>query len=537
MEQSALAKLAVQSTWIGMGVSTAIALLIFCGAIGKSGQVPLHVWLPDAMEGPTPVSALIHAATMVAAGVFLVARVYPLMEAGPVSLAKPEIVAQASSLRVNEASPPRDPSPQESTNAAHGGKMPPEPAGETPALPSTALQVVTWIGAITALFAALVAVAQTGIKRILAYSTVSQLGFMFMGLGAGGVAVGMFHLLTHAFFKALLFLGAGSVIHGCHEEQDIRRMGGLRKFMPVTFATYAIGMMALSGVPLVFSGFWSKDEILHAAWLWEPSKWPFVFGVVGAFLTAFYMTRQMWFVFFAPGGSGRESAHSNSESHQEDQSRLASAAAEPHESSPIMTVPLGILAACAILLSVFGTPAWPWFHSYLTGHGNPEPSGTVPVGTLVTMFASAVISLGGIALGWRFYSRRHPATPNDPDPLEAIQPVAYGWMRGKFYFDELYAMSVVHWNAWCARASRWLDEMIWDKAVAAVSLIVIVFSWLARLIDEFVVNLGFDQGCGGLRRGAKWVSLWQNGQVQRYLRVIGVALTVGALVFIWGCGR
>jgi NADH-quinone oxidoreductase subunit L len=215
LEQTALTKLVTQVTAGGMVVSTAVALLIFCGAVGKSGQVPLHVWLPDAMEGPTPVSALIHAATMVAAGVFLVARVYPLMDADP-------------------------------TNAA----------GLSPAL-----TVVTWVGAITAVFAALIAVAQNDIKRILAYSTVSQLGYMMMGLGAGGVAVGMFHLLTHAFFKALLFLGSGSVIHGCHEEQDIRRMGALRHAMPITFLTYAIGMMALCGVPLFFSGFWSKDEI------------------------------------------------------------------------------------------------------------------------------------------------------------------------------------------------------------------------------------------------------------------------------------
>src|SRR3954469_7587974 len=235
LEQSALTKLAVQVTAGGMAVSTAIALLIFCGAAGKSGQVPLHVWLPDAMEGPTPVSALIHAATMVAAGVFLVARVYPLMS---VSL---------HSLAADSATP----------------------------LPSTALQVVTWVGAITPVFAALIAVAQNDIKRILAYSTVSQLGYMMMGLGVGGVAVGMFHLITHAFFKALLFLGAGSVIHGCHEEQDIRKMGGLRKYMPLTFATYAAGTMALCGVPFFFSGFWSKDEILHSAFTWQVSKIPF----------------------------------------------------------------------------------------------------------------------------------------------------------------------------------------------------------------------------------------------------------------------
>ncbi|MCX6896177.1 MAG: NADH-quinone oxidoreductase subunit L, partial [Verrucomicrobia bacterium] len=236
MEQSALAKMVVQTTGIGMAVSTAIGLLMFAGAVGKSGQVPLHVWLPDAMEGPTPVSALIHAATMVAAGVFLVARVYPLMAVHP-----------------------------------EGG-----------AAATTALQVVTWIGAITAVFAASIAVTQNDIKRILAYSTVSQLGYMMMGLGMGGVAVGMFHLITHAFFKALLFMGAGSVIHGRHEEQDIRKMGGIRKYMPVTFLTYAIGMLALAGFPLFFSGFWSKDEILHAAHGWPVSHIPFYLGCFGA---------------------------------------------------------------------------------------------------------------------------------------------------------------------------------------------------------------------------------------------------------------
>src|SRR2546422_100598 len=267
--------------------ATFIALLIFCGAAGKSGQFPLHVWLPDAMEGPTPVSALIHAATMVAAGVFLVARVYPLM------------AGDAAATLSNSA----------------------------------ALTVVTWVGAITAVFAALIAVAQFDIKRILAYSTVSQLGYMMMGLGVGGVAVGMFHLITHAFFKALLFLGAGSVIHGCHEEQDIRRMGGLRKHMPVTFATYAIGMLALSGFPLLFSGFWSKDEILHAAWLWQPSKVPFILCISGAFLTAFYMTWQVYFVFFGESRAGVSPDSGPGQSG--DVPDVA-----PHESPRLMTVPL-----------------------------------------------------------------------------------------------------------------------------------------------------------------------------------------------------
>jgi NADH-quinone oxidoreductase subunit L len=170
---------------------------------------------------------------------------------------------------------------------------------------TTALIVITWIGALTAIFAASIAVAQTDIKRILAYSTISQLGYMMLGLGVGGVAVGMFHLITHAFFKALLFLGSGSVIHGCHEEQDVRKMGGLKKFMPVTFATYAIGMLALSGFPLFFSGFWSKDEILHAAHGWPVSHIPFYLGCAGALLTAFYMTRQVALVFFGEYRSSR----------------------------------------------------------------------------------------------------------------------------------------------------------------------------------------------------------------------------------------
>src|SRR5579863_6659284 len=225
MEFGALQALLAHPAALGLTAASAIGLLIFAGAAGKSGQLPLHVWLPDAMEGPTPVSALIHAATMVAAGVYLVARVYPLMAAGG--------------------------------TLSQGGAV----AAST----TVALTVVTWVGAATAVFAALIAVAQNDIKRILAYSTVSQLGYMMAGLGLGGVAVGMFHLITHAFFKALLFMGAGSVIHGTHEEQDIRRMGGLRAAMPLTFLTYAIGMLALCGFPIFFSGFWSKDGILAAA--------------------------------------------------------------------------------------------------------------------------------------------------------------------------------------------------------------------------------------------------------------------------------
>src|ERR1700719_3930276 len=278
--------------------ATCVALLIFCGAVGKSGQFPLHVWLPDAMEGPTPVSALIHAATMVAAGVFLVARVYPIFSVGAIN-------------------------------------------GVT-----TSLTIVVWIGVITSLMAALIAVAQSDIKRILAYSTVSQLGLMMVSLGVGGVAAGIMHLLAHGFFKALLFLGAGSVIHGLHHQQDIRKMGGLRKLMPVTFATYAVGMMALSGVPLFFSGAWTKEEILHAASHWPSSHVPYYLLLLGVILTALYMTRQVMYVFFGNPRSDVGSAH---------------------ESPGVMTIPLIILAVCAVAFSILLTPAWPWLESYLNG--------------------------------------------------------------------------------------------------------------------------------------------------------------------------
>ncbi len=551
MEQTALAKLVAQSTWIGMGLSTAIGLLLFCGAMGKSGQVPLHVWLPDAMEGPTPVSALIHAATMVAAGVFLIARVYPLMSATPESIAHaspPAQVAAAVPSAEKEKQAAAQPkfteiplnasAKAEAAEAAEAAKAAVEHSEHQSPPASTALQVVTWVGAITALFAALVAVAQTDIKRILAYSTVSQLGFMFMGLGVGGVAVGMFHLLTHAFFKALLFLGSGSVIHGCHDEQDIRRMGGLRKLMPVTFATYAIGMLALAGFPLLFSGFWSKDEILHAAWLWEPSKWPFLMGLCGAFLTAFYMTRQMWYVFFGTSRSRGHEAHSSTADHHQEKSESPHVDSHgnhvPHESPRVMTIPLGILATCAIFLSLFGTPVWPWFHSYLSGH-LVHFTPAIELGTVAVMLVSAVISVGGIWLGWNFYSKRGPKTADELDPLETLQPDVFATLRGKFFIDELYEMSVIAWNTACARGSRWLDDVVWDGAVRLVSLVTVIFSWANRLIDEFVVNLGFDKGCDGFRSGAQLLSFWQNGQVQRYLRVIALGLTIGALFFIWGC--
>jgi len=491
LEQSKLAEMVTHLTASGMAVSTAIGLLIFLGAVGKSGQLPLHVWLPDAMEGPTPVSALIHAATMVAAGVFLVARVYPLMAAGAIPV-------------------------------EHGVPV------------TTALNVVTWIGALTAIFAATIAMAQNDIKRILAYSTVSQLGYMMLGLGVGGIAVGMFHLITHAFFKALLFLGSGSVIHGCHEEQDVRKMGGLKKFMPVTFATYAIGMLALAGFPLFFSGFWSKDEILHAAHGWPVSHIPFFLGCAGALLTALYMTRQVALVFFGQyrGGVQQQAAHSHgkkkSSAHQDHH-------AAPHESPAVMTVPLVILAGFAILLGFIGTPAWPWFDGFLKG----EPVGfdfgkLTEGGTLGLMLASAVIVFTGLGLGWRLYGQRLRKTAAEPDVLQVAQPAVFRLLENKYYVDEIYDATVVRFNAWAARFCDFLDRWIWGGVVLLVTWVTLGLSRLYRFTDEFVVDLGFDVGCETLREGGGEISEWHTGRVQTYLRVIGAALVVLVLFLIWG---
>jgi NADH-quinone oxidoreductase subunit L len=497
LEPSSLARLVSQTTALGMTVSAGIGLLIFCGAIGKSGQVPLHVWLPDAMEGPTPVSALIHAATMVAAGVFLIARVYPLLAAHP-----------------------------EGASTATG-----------------ALQVITWVGAITAVFAASIAVAQTDIKRILAYSTVSQLGFMMMGLGVGGVAVGMFHLITHAFFKALLFMGAGSVIHGCHEEQDIRRLGGLRNAMPITFATYAVGMMALSGVPILFSGFWSKDQILHAANVWGVSRWPFILGLLGALLTAFYMTRQVCYVFF--GSSRGDSSAVNVSPRAADSGSPGGHSkpqfdshAAPHESPALLTGPLVVLAGFCVLLGLIGTPAWPWFQGFLVGHPVAfAPAELLNAEDLWLIMVSSVIVFLGIILGLFLYARRPVADASQPDVLEQARPDIFALLRGKYFVDEIYGATLIRLAAWWSKACDWLDRWVWGGAVQLIAYVVAGLAWLYRFIDEYVVNPGFDESCRGLTEGGKLISRLQNGQVQNYLRVIGLALAVLVLFLVWGCRR
>jgi NADH-quinone oxidoreductase subunit L len=435
--------------------ATFIALLIFSGAVGKSGQFPLHVWLPDAMEGPTPVSALIHAATMVAAGVFLVARVYPIFSLGAVD-------------------------------------------GVTPSL-----TVVVWIGVITALMAALIAIAQADIKRILAYSTVSQLGLMMVSLGVGGVAAGIMHLLAHGFFKALLFLGSGSVIHASHHEQDIRKMGGLRKLMPVTFVTYAIGMMALSGVPLFFAGAWTKEEILHATGHWPKSTIPHYLMLAGVVLTAFYMTRQMIYVFF---GNRRttESAH---------------------ESPAVMTRPLIVLALCTIGLSAILTPAWPWLHSYLSG----EPA-QVDFPRLIQplLFLSLGLVAAGIGLGVLMYCRAGAT-----DPLQQAQPALFGFLENKMWLDELYRHTVIAFSKTAALVSSWMDRFFWDGLVRLVGGIGRMFGGFSAGFDERGINAGADGGAAGARGFGRLMSRFHSGQVQAYLGAIAVAVVALLLFYAW----
>ena len=436
--------------------ATFIALLIFCGAAGKSGQFPLHVWLPDAMEGPTPVSALIHAATMVAAGVFLVARVYPIFLVGAIN-------------------------------------------GVTPSL-----TVVVWIGVATGLMAALIAVAQFDIKRILAYSTVSQLGLMMVSLGVGGVAAGIMHLLAHGFFKALLFLGAGSVIHGCHHEQDIRKMGGLCRLMPVTFSTYAIGMMALSGVPFFFSGGWTKEEILHATSQWPRSHIPYYLMLVGVFLTALYMTRQIIFVFF--GNRRAASEH-------------------VHESPGVMTIPLIVLAVCAILFSVVLTPAWPWLENYLTGH----PARFDPDLLIQPMIIVSLALVGaGASLGIWMYRRAA-----ESDPIQQAQPALFRFLENKMWIDEIYDRTVIALAAIAARFSDWMDRYVWDGLVRGVGAIGHFFARLTTGTDERVINAGVDEGTVGAHGFGRLMSRRHSGQIQTYLGAIALGMLALVLLYAW----
>ncbi len=410
-----------------LGASATLAgLLIFCGAMGKSAQFPLHVWLPDAMEGPTPVSALIHAATMVAAGVYMLCRIFFLLNAD-------------------------------------------------------ALHVIAYIGGFTALLAALIAVQQNDIKRIIAYSTLSQLGYMVMAVGLSGPTPAMFHLTTHAFFKALLFLSAGSVIIGMHHEQDIWQMGNLRKKMPLTFWTFLIGALALSGIP-PFSGFYSKDSILAQA-LEQKSYLLFGVAVFVAALTAFYTFRLFFVVFF-----GQEKSK---------------AAAHAHESPLVMTLPLVALAVFAAVGGFIGVTN-NYGSQFVAEHETLSivQQALEPLHTPVPMLIGIGVALAGIFLAFSLYKNA------GTDPLPAKLGGLATAMKNKFYFDELYEATVIRLHDLIAAIADWIDR--WIIEGACIGLI-----------------------RGGTDLSGRALRLVQTGNLQTYafLFVLGVALV---LYFVLG---
>jgi NADH-quinone oxidoreductase subunit L len=323
--------------------------------------------------------------------------------------------------------------------------------------------------------------------------------------------VGIFHLITHGFFKALLFLGAGSVIHGCHEEQDIRKMGGLKSDMPLTFLTYAIGMLALCGFPLLFSGFWSKDGILEAAQHWSVAKAPFYMLVFGALLTAFYMTRQVAYVFFGHWRGGKPA----------------------HESPKVMTVPLAILAFFAMALGAIGTPAWPWFRAFLDGRAAAfDLRGFLEPGLLTLMGVSTLVVFLGLWMGWKLYGNKSPR-PEEPDALERAVPAVWAALRERLYVDEFYGATVIAFYNWWARVSEWLDRRVWGGVVAGVASLFGVWAQLNRFLDNNVVDGGFDKGCEELGVGGGLLSRVQTGRVQTYLRLLALAVVALVAILIW----
>jgi len=417
---------------IAGGTLTAIGILLFIGACGKSAQFPLHVWLPDAMEGPTPVSALIHAATMVTAGIYMVARNYT-------------IYLQSE----------------------------------------TAMTVVAIVGAFTAFMAATIALTQNDIKRVVAYSTVSQLGYMAFALGTGAWLAAIFHLMTHAFFKGLLFLGCGSVIHGMHEEQDIRNMGGLRKHMPVTFWTFLIGALANAGV-VPLAGFWSKDEIIVGAWISDNwfGKPAAIIGLAAAFLTALYMFRLVFLVFFGEERFDTEHVH-------------------PHESGPWMAWPLILLAIPSVLVGFVGFPPEDGpFHHFL--HHAFEHVHAHHVSLTMTWtfgIISTAVAVGGIFVAWLVYQRRAV----DPAELSERYEGLYQFLLNKWYIDELY--------------SRVIVEPLRNASV---------FLW--RVIDEGIIDAAVNGVGAGIAAISQRVRHVQTGLVANYALaiVLGMIVLVGA---------
>ena len=408
----------------GPGVITAICLLLMLGACGKSAQFPLHVWLPDAMEGPSPVSALIHAATMVTAGVYMVARCMPLFAAS-----------------------------------------------------ATAQQVVAVIGGFTALMAAVIALTQTDLKRILAYSTISQLGYMFLGLGAGtllGATAGMFHLFTHAFFKALLFLGAGSVMHAMGGVIDVRRFGGLRRIMPWTHATFLVGCLALAGV-FPFAGFWSKDLILAGTHGQTGTLYQglYLLGVFTAFLTAVYTFRAFFLTFYGKEEIPHEAGH------------------HAHESPPSMVVPLVVLAAGSLVVGAYFelTHGFADFlrHTPSLAMASLPETGPAEVSHLEVAVLSTVIALAGIGLAWFLYLGREAVLRQLTRAMDAVG--LYRLSQGKFFFDQIYCVLVVWPLEGIARAAYWVDRYVIDGLVNLCGLVPVAAGATMRSLQSGLVPL------------------------------------------------
>lgn len=451
---------------LGLSLASFVALCLFIGAVGKSAQIPLYVWLPDAMAGPTPVSALIHAATMVTAGVYMVARSNVLYQLAP----------GVSTL-------------------------------------------VAIIGALTAIFAATMGLAQTDIKKVLAYSTVSQLGYMFLAAGVGAYGVAVFHLATHAFFKGLMFLGSGSVIHAMGGEQDMRQMGGLRKVLPTTYWTFLVGTLAIAGVP-GFAGFFSKDQILASTFAGHKVLW--MVGLLTAGLTALYMFRLLFMTFW---GEFRGSA--------EQRDHL-------HESPAVMTIPLVVLAVGAVVSGWFGLPKlghWDWnvFGHYLEpvtravgGHGEAHHAS---VGLELALMALSVVVAGlGIFIAWRIYG--------DSKGLAAGQrwaerfPALHRVLANKYYVDELYDATVVRGTWATARGLYKFDAKVVDGMVNGSRHVTVGTSFLSGFFDKFVVD-GLVNFVGWiLHRGSYFFRRLQTGLVSQYALVMVVGMFVLVLFYV-----
>jgi NAD(P)H-quinone oxidoreductase subunit 5 len=463
-------QLLVESGTLSVGVAVLFAILVFLGPVAKSAQFPLHVWLPDAMEGPTPISALIHAATMVAAGVFLIARMFPVFSS------LPEV-----------------------------------------------MQVIAWTGAFTAFLGATIAITQNDIKKGLAYSTISQLGYMVMAMGAGAYSAGLFHLMTHAYFKAMLFLGSGSVIHGMESvvghdpalAQDMRMMGGLRKYMPMTALTFLVGCLAISGIP-PFAGFWSKDEILDSAFAANPGLWAVGWSTAG--ITAFYMFR-MYFSTFEGNFRGNETQVRQKLKAQKSQPEMALAFGPgamdpkeltvdahnhhsefPHESPLTMTLPLLVLAVPSALVGLIGTPFDNYFESFIY-----PPDAAVTEALEATaefnwteFLVMAGSSLGIALLGITLASLMYLWHKVDPSAIaQKIKPL-YELSLNKWYFDDIYETVFVQG---CRRLARQVMEVDYN-------------------VVDGVVNLtGFIAVITG--EGLKY---FENGRAQFYALVIFVAI-------------